>query len=270
MDEEKELDDLWEAAGARIDEGDPTGALSLLRTARKNGLSSPVLDYLEGLARSDLDDVHGADASFARAREEAGDWAELVIAHAWVLFRLCRFEDAATALAGLSDRDLSWDAWMLRGLLEERLRGDAAAEISFRRAARLAPEGEGPSLLRVDPAEFQKITESSLEALPPAFREALDNVAILVRPFPDAELLAEDDPPLDPESLGLFTGAGRGATRDGSPGDLPNVIMLFQRNLERMSRTKEELEQEIAITLYHEIGHYLGFDEEDMPRLGLD
>jgi predicted Zn-dependent protease with MMP-like domain len=47
------------------------------------------------------------------------------------------------------------------------------------------------------------------------------------------------------------------------------VIHLFQRNLERIARDEEELVEEIRITLFHEIGHRLGFDEEGVDALGL-
>ena len=49
----------------------------------------------------------------------------------------------------------------------------------------------------------------------------------------------------------------------------PNTIYLFQRNIERVARDREDLVEQIRITLYHELGHYLGFEEEDMDGLGL-
>ena len=47
------------------------------------------------------------------------------------------------------------------------------------------------------------------------------------------------------------------------------AAQYVQRNLERMSATRAELDEQIRITLYHELGHYLGFEEEDMDDLGL-
>jgi predicted Zn-dependent protease with MMP-like domain len=49
----------------------------------------------------------------------------------------------------------------------------------------------------------------------------------------------------------------------------PNTIHLFQRNIERVARDRDDLVEQIRITLYHELGHYLGFEEEDMDDLGL-
>ncbi len=50
----------------------------------------------------------------------------------------------------------------------------------------------------------------------------------------------------------------------------PSSIALFQRNLERMARDREELVEEIRVTLLHEVGHFLGLDEDQLRDLGLD
>ena len=46
-------------------------------------------------------------------------------------------------------------------------------------------------------------------------------------------------------------------------------VMLFKRNLEKICRDRNELIDQIQITVRHEIGHHLGLSEEDMERLGL-
>jgi predicted Zn-dependent protease with MMP-like domain len=48
-----------------------------------------------------------------------------------------------------------------------------------------------------------------------------------------------------------------------------DVVLLFQRNLERAGQSREEVSREMKITLLHEYGHYLGFDEEELEHLGL-
>jgi predicted Zn-dependent protease with MMP-like domain len=51
---------------------------------------------------------------------------------------------------------------------------------------------------------------------------------------------------------------------------LPPSIVLFQRNLERFVRSRAELAEEIRVTLVHEVGHYLGLDEDELYERGLD
>ena len=85
------------------------------------------------------------------------------------------------------------------------------------------------------------------------------------------ELLLEvgDVGEVSPDMLGLFDGVPLPETGEDGVVLRPNRIYLFQRNLERMSATRAELDEQIRITLYHELGHYLGFEEEDMDDLGL-
>jgi predicted Zn-dependent protease with MMP-like domain len=52
--------------------------------------------------------------------------------------------------------------------------------------------------------------------------------------------------------------------------NLPPTITLFRNNLERMAADREQIIEELRITLFHEIGHFLGLDEEDLAERGLD
>ena len=64
-------------------------------------------------------------------------------------------------------------------------------------------------------------------------------------------------------------GYGRGGAVDPVT-HLPASIVLFQRNLERFARDREELAEEIRVTLVHEVGHFLGLDEDELYERGLD
>ncbi len=46
-------------------------------------------------------------------------------------------------------------------------------------------------------------------------------------------------------------------------------MLLFKKNLEKLCRTRDELLEQIQVTVKHEIGHHLGLDEDDLDRLGL-
>lgn len=184
------------------------------------------------------------------------------------LYLQWRFEEAEQAVAAARALpDALVDADVIAGCLAER-RGDfAEADVLFTRGATISPDKYSvpPRLTR---EEFDAEVHQAVAMLDPQFRECLERVAVLVHELPDASL-AEGavDEEVSPDMLGLFDGLPIGEERDGDP---PARIYLFQRNLERMANGRRDLVQQIRITLWHELGHYLGFEEDDMDRLGLE
>ena len=85
-----------------------------------------------------------------------------------------------------------------------------------------------------------------------------------------AQAEGENEEPVPPDVLGLYVGTDRLDHSVFNPLDHPGIIFLFQRNLERVCPDRPTLIQEIRITLWHELAHYLGFGEEDMADLGLE
>jgi predicted Zn-dependent protease with MMP-like domain len=49
---------------------------------------------------------------------------------------------------------------------------------------------------------------------------------------------------------------------------MPDVIYLYQKHIESVSRSEKELIQQVRTTVLHEIGHHFGMDEEDLDKLG--
>lgn len=104
--------------------------------------------------------------------------------------------------------------------------------------------------------KFEAIVEQALERLPPAFREKLANIAIIV----------EDRPPEEPGGallLGLFHGIPRTekSVFFSSP---PDRIVLYQQNIEAVCSTDAEIRRQIRATLLHEVGHYFGLSEDEL------
>jgi predicted Zn-dependent protease with MMP-like domain len=118
-------------------------------------------------------------------------------------------------------------------------------------------------------ADFDRAVEEALAAVPEEFQPYLENVVVEVRQRPDAELMREYDVPED--LLGLYVGVPlEEKGPELAPTPLPDRILIFRDNLCEMCTDREELVDEIRITLLHEIGHHFGLDEERLGELGYD
>ena len=150
-------------------------------------------------------------------------------------------------------------------VVEARGEFDAADRL-FSLAHELDPKAF-PLPIRTTVEDFRAILDKVLESLPDAIGGAVAEVPVIVEAKPK-RALAERAPHITPEVLGLFVGTPLGE-KVFAPSGYPNVVMLFQRNLERAGRSRTEVAKEIKVTLLHEYGHYLGFDEEELEHLGL-
>jgi predicted Zn-dependent protease with MMP-like domain len=114
--------------------------------------------------------------------------------------------------------------------------------------------------------DFYELVERALEGLPPELSELLDNVAIVVDDWPDYSTpLANGD--YGDTLYGLYEGVPLTERGGGYHGILPDKITIFKGPLERDFR-RAELEEQIQITVVHEVAHHFGIDEERLEELG--
>ena len=95
---------------------------------------------------------------------------------------------------------------------------------------------------------FEEIVEAALAELPPELAVGLENVAIVI----------EEERADDPDLFGLWE----------SEEYMPDKITIFRRPLVRSFPGPEELQEEIRITVLHELAHYFGIDEDRLEELG--
>jgi predicted Zn-dependent protease with MMP-like domain len=115
-------------------------------------------------------------------------------------------------------------------------------------------------------AEFERLVTRALDELPPAFAGRLRNVAVLVEARPSPEVAAE----LGGDILGLYHGRSEIEQSPITPYELPEVIILYQKNIEAICRTRDEVVEEVRKTVIHEIGHHFGLSDEEMEALERD
>jgi len=107
--------------------------------------------------------------------------------------------------------------------------------------------------------EFEEAVGDALDEVPPELMALLDNVVFLV----------EDEPPAeDPDLLGIYDGTPLTERGDGWAGALPDRITIFRGPLTRMCEDRDELLDEIAVTVVHEIAHHFGIDDARLHALG--
>jgi predicted Zn-dependent protease with MMP-like domain len=108
--------------------------------------------------------------------------------------------------------------------------------------------------------EFEDAVRDALDEIPAELADRMDNVVVLVE---------DDPPPEDPDLLGLYEGVP--LTERGefwAAGALPDRITIFRRPTLAMCESREEVVDEVAVTVVHEIAHHFGIDDERLHELG--
>jgi predicted Zn-dependent protease with MMP-like domain len=95
---------------------------------------------------------------------------------------------------------------------------------------------------------FEDHVQKALDSLPERFQQALTNVAIVVA----------DEDPADRDLFGLWE----------SHEFMPDKITIFRKPLVAAFPEPAELQEEIRITVLHELAHYFGIDEDRLDELG--
>lgn len=106
-------------------------------------------------------------------------------------------------------------------------------------------------------SEFEQHVRAALESLPPHLARAVRNL----------ELVIEDEHPDDPDLFGLYEGIPL-PERGDEAGMLPDRISIYRRPLEEEFPDPAELQEEIRITVLHELAHHFGIDEDRLDELG--
>ncbi len=118
--------------------------------------------------------------------------------------------------------------------------------------------------------DFDKAVQRAIRRIPHEIRQHLDNVLISVQESPSPEILEAMGLPPDEPLLGLYQGASLLERSAVYPPLYPDTIFIFQKPLEEMCETIGELEEQIEITVVHEVAHFIGIDEERLIELGYE
>jgi len=112
--------------------------------------------------------------------------------------------------------------------------------------------------VRMNRRRFEELVSDALDLIPPQLAAAIDNVVVLV----------EDRNPEEPALLGLYHGVALTERDSWYSGSLPDTITIYREALLDVCDTEDELVDEVAVTVIHEIAHHFGIDDERLHDLG--
>ena len=112
--------------------------------------------------------------------------------------------------------------------------------------------------VRMDPERFEDLVSEALDLIPADLAAAMDNVVVLVA----------DRHPEDPELLGLYEGIALTERDSSYGGALPDTVTIFRDSLLEFCETEDEVVEEVAITVVHELAHHFGIDDKRLHELG--
>jgi len=194
---------------------------------------------------------------------------DTVLELADILLEIGRPSDVLEILLAVSEQEqTNADLWYESALAAERDRQLTVRQACFRRVWELEYDAEPPYRLWLAESSFVAVAEDVLSRLPDSIRESLGNVVVIIEDYTDQWVL--DGEPGDPRALGLFIGPER-AHEGGLDyvAEGPARIYLYRWNIERVCDSAATVEDQIAVTVLHEIWHYLGLDEDELEIRGL-
>ena len=110
----------------------------------------------------------------------------------------------------------------------------------------------------MDTRRFEELVGEALDLIPPRLAEAMDNVVILV----------EDRNPEVPSLLGLYHGIALTERTSHYGGALPDRIFIYKDAILDICRDEDDVVDEVAVTVVHEVAHHFGIDDHTLHELG--
>jgi predicted Zn-dependent protease with MMP-like domain len=114
---------------------------------------------------------------------------------------------------------------------------------------------------------FGKLVDEAIQDLPEKIHKIMENVAIIIEDNPTREQLKSVGVRYDDVLLGLYEGIPQTRWGKGFGGNLPDKITIFQKSIESITQSKEEVKDLVKNVVWHEIAHHFGFDEEEVKSL---
>lgn len=121
---------------------------------------------------------------------------------------------------------------------------------------------------RLSESAFARLVDRAIAGIPDRFAPYLKDVVIDIEQAPsraECDEVGIDDPR---DLLGFYCGTPRTERGIETEPMLPDRIVIYQRNIERVCKSEDDIVREVRVTVLHEIGHFFGLDEDELEDLG--
>ena len=112
-------------------------------------------------------------------------------------------------------------------------------------------------MIEIEPAHFEEMVANALDGLPEQLGRLMDNVAVTVEHAPGP-----------PGLLGLYQGIPLTDRTTNYTGVLPDLITIYSQAICAISRSEQEVADQVRRTVIHEVAHHFGIDDERLRQLG--
>jgi len=115
--------------------------------------------------------------------------------------------------------------------------------------------------------KFEGLVAEALEMIPKKFKKRLENIAVIVEEKPSRDVYEKTGAPLLSTILGHYHGIPykhRGPFYGNFP---PDVIVIYQKPIENICSTEENIKRKVKDVVFHEIGHYFGLSEKELEAI---
>lgn len=119
----------------------------------------------------------------------------------------------------------------------------------------------------MDKEEFEKLVDEAITGLPQHIRDKMNNVAVVIEDKPSPPQLSKGNVARGALLLGLYEGVPQNRRGPGYTLVLPDKITIFQKSIEVIARTPDEIRAKVRDTVWHEVAHHFGFDEYSVQKL---
>jgi predicted Zn-dependent protease with MMP-like domain len=114
---------------------------------------------------------------------------------------------------------------------------------------------------------FEHLVEEAVDSLPKRFKKLIQNVAVIVEDYPTRDTRRSVGAPSRSNILGLYHGVPYRHRGPYYGNTAPDVIVIYQKPIESLGSTEDDVRKQVRDVVIHEVGHYFGFSDAELREI---